>query len=102
MVTSFKLELSRYLLNSTSCQKVVTPYPSQLKNNEEKSFLDQILTSLFHTYRTWDKRMLGSLRNSRTWSDIENAKLPETILGTAILYKMLSINVLELLFTLLW
>ena len=35
------------------------------------------------------------------WSDIEAAKLPESLLGTAMLEKRLTINVLELLVTLL-
>ena len=39
-------------------------------------------------------------RNFGRWSDIEAAKLPVVIVGTAILEKMLSINNLELLFTL--
>ena len=34
----------------------VTPYPSQLKNDQK--FLDQMLASLVHNYWVWDKRSL--------------------------------------------
>ena len=43
--------------------------------------------------------MSGPTRNCGRWFDIVAVKLPDTILGTAILEKMLSIDVLELLFT---
>ena len=33
-----------------------TNYLSRPKNNQEQNFLNQILTSLFHTYWTWEKR----------------------------------------------
>ena len=45
--------------------------------------------------------MLGTTRNCGRWSDIEAVKLPEIILGAAMLEKILSINVLELAVTLL-
>ena len=44
--------------------------------------------------------MLVDTRACRRWSGIEAVKLIKTILETAILEKTLSINVLELLFTL--
>ena len=61
---------------------LVTFYPSQLKNNQGQNFLDQILTSVFHTFWIWDDM------NFRRWSDIEAVKLSETIYRTAILEKM--------------
>ena len=45
------------------------------------------------------KKILGATRNCGRWSDIEAVKLPEIILGTAMLEKILSINVLELVVT---
>ena len=46
------------------------------------------------------EKILAAIRNCGRWSDIEAVKLPEVVLGIAILEKMLSINNLELLFTL--
>ena len=45
------------------------------------------------------KIILGATRNCGRWPDMETVKLPEFILGTAIVGKI-SINVLELLVTL--
>ena len=47
------------------------------------------------------KKILGATRDCGRWSDIEAVKLPEIILGTAMLEKKLSINVLELVVTLM-
>ena len=47
------------------------------------------------------KKILGATRNCKRWSDIEAVKLTEIILGRAMLEKILSINVLELVVTLL-
>ena len=47
------------------------------------------------------KKILGATRNCGRWSSIEAIKLPEIILGTAMLEKILSVNDLELLVTLL-
>ena len=46
------------------------------------------------------KKMLEATRNRGSYSNIETAKLLETILGTVILEKMLAINVSGLLFIL--
>ena len=45
--------------------------------------------------------MLGATRNWGKWSDIEAVKLPEVIFGTAVLEKILFLNVLELVVALL-
>ena len=68
-------------------------YLRQSKNNEGQNFFDQILTNFFHIYRN---RELGAERYCKKRSDIEVVKLPETILSTTMLEKILSINVLEL------
>ena len=47
------------------------------------------------------KKIVGATGNCGSWSDIDPAKLPETILRIAVLEKLLSFNVLELLVTLL-
>ena len=47
------------------------------------------------------KKISGTSRNSGRWSDVEAVKLLKIVLGTAMLEKILSINVLELLVTLL-
>ena len=47
------------------------------------------------------KKISGTSRNSGSWSDVEAVKLLKIVLGTAMLEKILSINVLELLVTLL-
>ena len=66
----------------------------------------QILTSFFQIYWTWHERIcktriLGPTKNCGWWSDIENIKLPEIICAAATSERTLSINILELLFTLL-
>ena len=69
-----------------------------------QNFLDQILTSLFiiigFRVRGIEKG-IRSYKNCGGWSDIEAVKLTGIILGTAMLEKILSINVLELVVTLL-
>ena len=47
------------------------------------------------------KTKLGAKRKCRRRCDIEVVKLPKTILGIAILEEILSINILELVVTLL-
>ena len=47
------------------------------------------------------QKILEGTRNYGRWSDIEAVKLPEIILRTAMLEKILSICVLQLLVTLL-
>ena len=47
------------------------------------------------------KKILGATRNCGRWSSIEAIKLPEIMLGTAMLEKILSVHDLELLVTLL-
>ena len=47
------------------------------------------------------KKVSGAKKNCGGWSDIEAVKLTGIILGTAKLEKILSINVLELVVTLL-
>ena len=47
------------------------------------------------------KKISGTSRNCGRWSDIEAVKLSKIVLGTAMLEKILSINVLELLVTVL-
>ena len=47
------------------------------------------------------KTKLGAKRNSGRRSDIEVIKLPNTILGIAMLKETLSINILELVVTLI-
>ena len=47
------------------------------------------------------KQNIRSYKNHEGWSDIEAAKLPESLFGTAMLEKRLTINILELLVTLL-
>ena len=42
------------------------------------------------------KKILGATRNCGRSSNTEDVKLPETILGTTMLEKILSITVLEL------
>ena len=46
-------------------------------------------------------RDLGAKSYCKKWSDIDLVELPETILGTTMLEKLLSINVLKLLVSLL-
>ena len=40
------------------------------------------------------KKILGATRNCGKWYDKDAVKLPEIILGTAMLEKILSVNVL--------
>ena len=68
----------------------VKDYLRQSKNNEGQNFLDQILTNFFHIY--WN-RELGAERYCKKRFDIEVVKLPETILGTTMLEKILELSV---------
>ena len=47
------------------------------------------------------KKVLGATENCGRWSDIEVVKLPGIILGTAMLEKILSFNLLEIVVNLI-
>ena len=79
-------------------------YPIRLRNIKYKVFLikSRPVSFIIIGFRVRGiKKIAGATRNCGRWSDSAVVKLPEIILGTAMLEKVLSINVLELVVTLL-
>ena len=72
---------------------------SQLRNNQVQNSISLIIIELRVTGIENYIKIIGATRNCGRWPDMETVKLPEFILGTAIVEKI-SINVLELLVTL--